>query len=177
MMADYVEEKFGKNYLKVRNFKTKDASAQEAHEAIRPTNINTAEAGKNNYEKRLYKLIRARALVSQMADAKLEKTTISISHDFVAKGEVVIFDGFLKVYGRIKEEELPPLKVGDKLKASSVTAHQTFGKAPARYSEGSLVKKLEELGIGRPSTYATIMTAIQARGYVERANLVVKPAK
>ncbi|MBR0431713.1 type I DNA topoisomerase [Candidatus Saccharibacteria bacterium] len=168
MMADYVEEKFGKNYLKVRNFKTKDASAQEAHEAIRPTNINTAEAGKNNYEKRLYKLIRARALASQMADAKLEKTTISISHDFVAKGEVVIFDGFLKVYGRIKEEELPPLKVGDKLKASSVTAHQTFGKAPARYSEGSLVKKLEELGIGRPSTYATIMTAIQARGYVEK---------
>lgn len=171
-ISGYVENTFGKNYVKVRNFKTKDASAQEAHEAIRPTHIEVETAGKNDYEKRLYALIRARALATQMADAKLEKTTIKIAtpteYFFEGKGEVVTFDGFLKVYGRIKDSELPKLSVGDKLTAASVIAKQNYAKPPARYTEGSLVKKLEELGIGRPSTYATIMTAIQARGYVEK---------
>ena len=171
-ISSYVESIFGKNYVKVRNFKTKDASAQEAHEAIRPTHIEVEVAGKNEYEKRLYALIRARALATQMADAKLEKTTIKVAtpteYFFEGKGEVVTFDGFLKVYGRIKDNELPKLAVGDKLTAAAIIAKQNYAKPPARYTEGSLVKKLEELGIGRPSTYATIMTAIQARGYVEK---------
>ena len=171
-ISSYVESNFGKNYVKTRNFKTKDASAQEAHEAIRPTHIEVEVAGKNDYEKRLYALIRARALATQMADAKLEKTTIKVAtpteYFFEGKGEVVTFDGFLKVYGRIKDNELPKLAVGDKLTAASIIAKQNYAKPPARYTEGSLVKKLEELGIGRPSTYATIMTAIQTRGYVEK---------
>lgn len=165
-IAGYVENNFGKNYLKVRTFKTKDASAQEAHEAIRPTDVSRVSAGKNDYEKRLYSLIWARTLATQMANAKVAKTTITLSHDFVAKGEVVIFDGFLKVYGKSKDLELPKVVKGDKVKCLKLTARQTFAKPPARYTEGSLVKKLEELGIGRPSTYASIMTAIQMRGYV-----------
>ena len=165
-IAGFIEGKFGKDYLKVKTFKTKDASAQEAHEAIRPTNILTASAGKNDYEKRLYNLIWSRTVATQMASAKVAKTTITLSHNFVAKGEVVIFDGFLKVYGKSKDLELPKVTKGDKVDCLSITARQNFGKPPARYTEGSLVKKLEELGIGRPSTYASIMTAIQARGYV-----------
>ena len=171
-ICGYVEENYGKSYVKSRNFKTKTAGAQEAHEAIRPTHIETEVAGKNDYEKRLYALIRARALATQMADAKLEKTTVKIStpteYFFEGKGEVITFDGFLKVYGRFKDSELPKMAVGDKLTAASIIAKQNYSKPPARYTEGSLVKKLEELGIGRPSTYATIMTAIQARGYVEK---------
>ena len=169
-MASYVEENYGKAYVKVRNFKTKSAGAQEAHEAIRPTDINREVAGKNDYEKRLYALIRGRALATQMADAKIETTTVTIStpteYNFIGKGEVVTFDGFLKVYGRVKESELPKMTVGDKVSTNTIIARQTFAKPQARYTEGSLVKKLEELGIGRPSTYASIMTAIQARGYV-----------
>ncbi len=170
--ANYVEEKFGKEYLQVRNFKTKSASAQEAHEAIRPTHIDQEVAGKNEYEKKLYRLIRNRTLATQMSEAKTEKTTVKIvnntekTHLFEAKGEVIVFDGFLKVTGRTKEDELPALNVDDYLKASKITARQSFAKPPARYTEGSLVKKLEELGIGRPSTYASIMQAIQSRGYV-----------
>ncbi len=168
-ISKYIEETFGKNYLKVRHFKTKDASAQEAHEAIRPTNITSLNAGKNDYEKKLYKLIWARTVATQMANAKVAKTTIKITggnETFVAKGEVVIFDGFLKVYGSSKDSKLPKVEKGDKINCLEITARQTFAKPPARYTEGSLVKKLEELGIGRPSTYASIMTAIQARGYV-----------
>ena len=167
-MASYIESNFGKNYLKVRHFKTKDASAQEAHEAIRPTDISRTNAGKNDYEKRLYQLIWTRTLATQMANAKVAKTTIRLNHDFVAKGEVVIFDGFLRVYGKSKDSELPHLQKGDRVECLKLTAKQTFAKPPARYTEGSLVKKLEELGIGRPSTYASIMTAIQARKYVEK---------
>ena len=173
-MASFVEEKYGKQYVKVRNFKTKSAGAQEAHEAIRPTDIKRETAGKNEYEKRLYALIRGRALATQMADAKVETTTITIDtptpHHFIGKGEVITFDGFLKVYGRVKETELPKLKVGDTVSAKTIIAHQTYAKPQPRYTEGSLVKKLEELGIGRPSTYATIMTAIQARGYVVKGD-------
>lgn len=174
-ISAYIKETFGDNYLKVRHFKTKDASAQEAHEAIRPTNIARTSAGKNDYEKRLYQLIWARTVATQMANAKIAKTTVKIDASdqkepgfatFVAKGEVVIFDGFLKVYGKSKDLELPSLKAGDQLKYLELTARQNFAKPPARYTEGSLVKKLEELGIGRPSTYASIMTAIQVRGYV-----------
>lgn len=164
-MSDFIKKAFGEEYLKVRHFKTKDASAQEAHEAIRPTHIENTTAGKNDYEKKLYHLIWSRTLATQMANAKIAKTTIKLD-DFTAKGEVVIFDGFLKVYGKSKDLELPNLHVGDKIKAQEIIAHQTFAKPQARYTEGSLVKKLEELGIGRPSTYASIMTAIQARGYV-----------
>ena len=174
-IAKYIKEKFGENYLKTRHFKTKDASAQEAHEAIRPTDAFRTEAGKNDYEKRLYKLIWARTIATQMANAKVAKTTIRIKADksdsvFVAKGEVVIFDGFLKLYGKSKDLELPKLAKNDPVECLALSARQTFAKPPARYTEGSLVKKLEELGIGRPSTYASIMTAIQSRGYVEKGD-------
>jgi len=165
-IAKYIENEFGKKYLKVRAFKTKDAAAQEAHEAIRPTDISRTTAGRNNYEKKLYELIWARTVATQMASAKVAKTTVHISHDFVAKGEVVVFDGFLKVYGKSKDTELPKMAEGDALNCVELVAKQSFGKPPVRYTEGSLVKKLEELGIGRPSTYASIMTAIQARNYV-----------
>ncbi|MBQ6313665.1 type I DNA topoisomerase [Candidatus Saccharibacteria bacterium] len=166
MISGYVKEQFGEKCLKTRNFKTKDASAQEAHEAIRPTDITRTSAGKNDYEKRLYQLIWARTVATQMANAKVAKTTITLSHDFIAKGEVVIFDGFLKVYGKSKDLELPKVAKGDAVSCSELVAKQTYSKPPVRYTEGSLVKKLEELGIGRPSTYASIMTAIQVRGYV-----------
>ncbi len=168
-MSDFIKKVFGPNYLKTRSFKTKDAQAQEAHEAIRPTDFTRSVAGKNDYEKRLYQLIWSRTLATQMANAKVMKTTIRLGSeagDFVAKGEVVVFDGFLKVYGKSKDLELPHVKKGDIVSCLSITARQNYAKPPARYTEGSLVKKLEELGIGRPSTYASIMTAIQARGYV-----------
>ena len=206
-ISKYIEATFGKNYLKIRHFKTKDAQAQEAHEAIRPTDVTRTVAGKNDYEKRLYQLIWSRTVATQMANAKIAKTTIRItakepemaslgarpagpspraagattraaalrtpfdkpfSGSFVAKGEVVVFDGFLRVYGKSKDTELPKVAKDDKLEYLKITAKQTFAKPPARYTEGSLVKKLEELGIGRPSTYASIMTAIQARKYVEK---------
>lgn len=181
MTAHFVEEHYGKNYLKVRNFKTKSAGAQEAHEAIRPTHIDQEVAGKNDYERKLYRLIRNRTLATQMADAITEKTVVRITteaekkYTFEAKGEVIVFDGFLKVTGRTKEDELPALNVGDPLKNTLVTARQSFSKPPARYTEGSLVKKLEELGIGRPSTYASIMSAIQARGYVVKGDSEGEP--
>ncbi|MBR5389452.1 type I DNA topoisomerase [Candidatus Saccharibacteria bacterium] len=173
-IAHYIETTFGKNYLCVRHFKTHSAGAQEAHEAIRPTHIEVESAGSNEYERKLYKLIRSRTLATQMTNAKVAKTTISLKPDkaptkvFTAHGEVVVFDGFLKVYGKSKDLELPNLKQGDTVTAKKIFARQTFAKPPARYTEGSLVKKLEELGIGRPSTYASIMTAIQARGYVKK---------
>lgn len=173
-IAHYVTAEYGEKYLKVRRFTTKSATAQEAHEAIRPTQIERVTAGKNDYERKLYQLIRQRTLATQMADTITEKTTIKISasaapaHLFEAKGEVIIFDGFLKVTGRAKDEELPALATGDQLTPVKITARQTFAKPPARYTEGSLVKKLEELGIGRPSTYASILSAIQSRGYVQK---------
>ncbi|MBQ1528450.1 type I DNA topoisomerase, partial [Candidatus Saccharibacteria bacterium] len=173
-MANYIEKTYGKQYLHVRHFKTKSAGAQEAHEAIRPTHIEQETAGANDYERKLYHLIRARTLATQMSNAKVAKTAVSLKPDkaptkiFKAQGEIVIFDGFLKVYGKQKDLELPELQTGDTVNAQTITARQTFAKPPARYTEGSLVKKLEELGIGRPSTYSTIMTAIQSRGYVKK---------
>lgn len=206
--ADYIKRLYGINYSHVRKFKTKSAGAQEAHEAIRPTDISRESVSGNDYDQKLYDLIRRRTLASQMAPAKLENTTITIdirtktgSHlsseampasaalqetaaedettqtgrisdrhpVFEAKGQVVIFDGFLRVYGGGKEDTiLPPLRKGDQLARYSAEARQVFARPPARYSEGSLVKKLEELGIGRPSTYATIISTIQARGYAEK---------
>lgn len=172
-IAGYIKKKYGEEYLHVRHFKTKDASAQEAHEAIRPTHIEVEEAGKTEYEKKLYKLIRSRTLATQMENAKVAKTNISITpkgtdYNFLAKGEIVIFDGFLKVYGNAKDTTLPDMKEGDIVTMDEITARQNFAKPPARYTEGTLVKKLEELGIGRPSTYATIMSTIQIRGYAEK---------
>ena len=179
-----IENAFGKDYVKIRHYKTKSSSAQEAHEAIRPTDFSVLEAGADRNAKRLYELIWKRAIASQMAEAELERTTavISISTDertLQASGEVIKFDGFLKVYMESKDDDeededskdmLPPLKVGQKLDLNEMKARQTFSKHPARYTEASLVKKLEELGIGRPSTYAPTISTIQKRDYVVKEN-------
>lgn len=173
--AAYIKSAYGDAYSQVRTFKTKSSSAQEAHEAIRPTNMALERGSSNEYDQKLYDLIRRRTLASQMAPAKLEKTTIMITISsrkevFEAKGEVVIFDGFMKVYGGSKKEAdlLPAVVSGDALELSEASARQTFARPPARFTEGSLVKKLEDLGIGRPSTYATIIDTVQTRGYVEK---------
>ncbi|HEY8992923.1 MAG TPA: type I DNA topoisomerase [Candidatus Microsaccharimonas sp.] len=170
---EYITATFGADYSTVRQFKTKNASAQEAHEAIRPTDMAALKGSSNEYDQKLYDLIRNRALASQMSPAKLEKTTVTITIStekkvFEAKGEVIIFPGFLKIYGSGKKDPdiLPAMTTGDTLVLESVLAKQTFARPPARFTEGSLVKKLEELGIGRPSTYATIIATIQARDYV-----------
>lgn len=185
--ADYIKRLYGIEYSHVRKFKTKSAGAQEAHEAIRPTDITRESVSGSDYDQRLYDLIRRRTLASQMAPAKLENTTITISINdgekqnnssktndklvFEAKGQVVLFDGFLRVYGGGKDDTiLPTVKSGDQLQRHSVEARQVFARPPARYTEGTLVKKLEELGIGRPSTYATIMNTIQTRGYAEKGD-------
>lgn len=173
--TDFIKRLYGPEYSTVRKFKTKNASAQEAHEAIRPTDVTLETASNNEYDQKLYDLIRRRTLASQMSPAKLENTTITITIStgeevFEAKGQVITFDGFLRVYGVSKEEILPALTTKDELGSSQITAKQVFAKPPARYTEGSLVKKLEELGIGRPSTYATIIDTIQTRGYVEKGD-------
>ena len=185
--TDFIKRLYGPDYSTVRKFKTKSASAQEAHEAIRPTDITLETASNNNYDQKLYDLIRRRTLASQMSPAKLEKTTITVDirgeklpkskkpAQFEAKGEVITFDGFLRVYGGNKDELLPKLRSGDEVNSHDITARQTFTRPPARYTEGSLVKKLEELGIGRPSTYATIIDTIQTRGYVEKGDSEGQP--
>jgi len=236
--TDFIKRLYGPDYSTVRKFKTKSASAQEAHEAIRPTDITRETVTSNEYDQKLYDLIRRRTLASQMSAAKLEKTTVTIyimggelsAHDktsaqtrelnddearrgedclneassaaardeseresrraeavlkgadnsferfhFEAKGEVITFDGFLRVYGGGKDEILPKLQTGDTLETHDITARQTFARPPARYTEGSLVKKLEDLGIGRPSTYATIIDTVQTRGYVEKGDSEGQP--
>jgi DNA topoisomerase-1 len=178
---DVITSLFGNKYSKTRQFQTKSKGAQEAHEAIRPTYLENQNIQGNNNEKKLYELIWKRTIASQMTDAETEKTTISIEMSnspviFNATGEVIKFDGFLKVYSESidqdnNEEEkyiLPPLKKGMPLLYNTVTATQKFTMPPPRYSEASLVKKLEELGIGRPSTYAPTITTIQNRGYISR---------
>lgn len=197
-MTDYITGTFGKDYHQFRTFKTKNSSAQEAHEAIRPTDVKTEIASSDEYNQKLYDLIRRRTLASQMAPAKLERTTVRIvisgeevvnsdkntphsplpaTRSFEAKGEVIIFDGFLKVYGASKKDPdiLPDMKSGDQLDLQEAVARQTFARPPARYTEGSLVKKLEELGIGRPSTYATIINTVQVRGYAEKGESEGEP--
>lgn len=173
--ATYIKSAYGEEYSQVRTFKTKSSNAQEAHEAIRPTDMSVEKGSSNEYDQRLYSLIRNRTLASQMAPAKLEKTTVTIAVStanqvFEAKGEVIIFDGFMKVYGAGKKDPdiLPPVKSGDLLGLANASARQVFARPPARFTEGSLVKKLEDLGIGRPSTYATIINTVQVRGYAEK---------
>lgn len=174
-----IESEYGQEFSQVRNYKTKTKGAQEAHEAIRPTYLDKKSISGNNNEQRLYELIWKRTLASQMSDAKLEKTTVDIKvsntpEKFIAQGEVLKFEGFLKVYKEStdddnEEEEkglLPPIKVGQGLKRNVITATQRFTLHPPRYTEASLVRKLEELGIGRPSTYAPTISTIQNRGYV-----------
>ncbi|MCX6725265.1 MAG: type I DNA topoisomerase [Candidatus Saccharibacteria bacterium] len=175
---NYITSNFGENYSKLQQYKTKNSSAQEAHEAIRPTNFNALEAGDDGQQERLYKLIWQRTLASQMAQAKTDKTEIKISASpkfknlFLAKGEILTFDGFLKVYGGGKDDTLLPNVIsGQKLERQQILATETFSRAGARYSEASLVKKLEELGIGRPSTYAPTISTIQAREYVTKSDL------
>jgi DNA topoisomerase-1 len=170
---------YGEKYLNIRQYKTKSKGAQEAHEAIRPTYIQNQNIEGDSADKRLYDLIWKRTISSQMSDAELEKTTVVITPSgtterFVVQGEVLKFDGFLKVYleGTDDEDEenqagmLPPMKVGEKLKPNEITAVERFTHHPARYTEASLVKKLEELGIGRPSTYAPTISTVQKREYV-----------
>jgi len=170
---------YGPGYVKTRKYKTKTKGAQEAHEAIRPTYLNNKIIEGDKSQKRLYELIWKRTIASQMADAELEKTivTIGISNnkeEFQAKGEIIKFDGFLKVYMESIDEDdqegregiLPPLIQGDHIEVEKITAQEKFSQQPIRYTEAMLVKKLEELGIGRPSTYAPIISTIQKRGYV-----------
>src|SRR5690554_5374049 len=173
---------YGKEYSKPRNYKGKSKGAQEAHEAIRPTNMSLHEITGERDQMRLYDLIWKRTVASQMSDAKLERTNVKIEVDkhkevFAATGEVLLFEGFLKVYleGNDDEDEeqegmLPALKVGEKLANNYITATERFSKPPARYTEASLVKKLEELGIGRPSTYAPTISTIINRNYVEKGS-------
>ncbi|MGB8357710.1 MAG: type I DNA topoisomerase [Bacteroidales bacterium] len=178
---EVVTSDYGEKYSRTRQFKTHTKGAQEAHEAIRPAYFNKKEITGSNNEKRLYELIWRRAIASQMADAEIEKTTITIGMstspvNFTATGEVILFDGFLKVYtesydtnGADDEKAiLPRVNKGMPLTPVSITALQRFTSPPPRYTEASLVKKLEELGIGRPSTYAPIISTIQSRGYIAR---------
>jgi DNA topoisomerase I len=174
---EHIKAEYGDNYHQVRQFKTKNESAQEAHEAIRPTSFATHSAGADAQQTKLYNLIWQRALASQMAPAQTEKTEYTIGlnnrdEKLLAKGEVLKFDGFMKVYGGIKDDTiLPEVAKDQKLDLGSMQATETFSRAPARYSEAALVKKLEELGIGRPSTYAPTISTIQAREYVEKSDL------
>ena len=183
-ITNEIKDKFGEQYLKVRRYHTNSKGAQEAHEAIRPTYIDKHTIEGTSQEKRLYGLIWKRTIASQMADAELEKTTIEIqpstrSEHFVATGEVIKFDGFLNVYIEGHDEDnaegdseglLPALSVGDMLNNKDIVATQRFTQQPIRYTEASLVKKMEELGIGRPSTYAPTISTIQQREYVEKGD-------
>ena len=183
MAKKVVSNTFGENYVKTRQFVTKSKSAQEAHEAIRPTYLENQEIAGDASQKRLYDLIWKRTIASQMADAELEKTVITIDistakENFIARGEVIKFDGFLKVYMESTDDEdtdsdkklLPPVLQGAQLFHKGITATQKFTQPPPRYTEASLVKKLEELGIGRPSTYAPTISTIQKREYVEKSD-------
>jgi DNA topoisomerase-1 len=176
-MTGFIKETYGENYHQYRTYKSKSANAQEAHEAIRPTDVRKEFAGEDDQQTKLYNLIWRRTLASQMAPAQLENTTVSIAASdskemLEAKGQVVLFDGFLKVYGRSKDDTLlPELNKGDKLDLQIVEALENLSRGPARYTEATLVRQLEEMGIGRPSTYASTINTIQTRGYVERGDL------
>lgn len=174
-----ITKEFGKEYVNIRNYKTKSKGAQEAHEAIRPTYFDKSDVSGSATDKKLYELIWKRAVASQMADAQLEKTTVTIDvsgseEKFLASGEVLKFEGFLKLYIESSDDEtedgeqslLPPLNKGEKLDYKTISAVERFSYHPPRYTEASLVRKLEELGIGRPSTYAPTISTIQQRGYV-----------
>ena len=179
---EVITEQYGKEYVHTRQFRTKSKGAQEAHEAIRPTYMSTLTAGANRDEQRLYELIWKRTISSQMAEAESEKTTIEVSihgskYAFVATGEVVTFDGFTRVYVQSTDEEseerriLPAMSKRERLKMVGAEAVQTYAKPPFRYNDATLVKRMEELGIGRPSTYATIIETIQKVKYVEKGSV------
>jgi DNA topoisomerase-1 len=177
-LGNFIKEQYGQEYHQPRQYKTKAAGAQEAHEAIRPTDVRKLSAGADEQQKRLYDLIWRRTVASQMAPAQLERTviTIGVSGDssavLEAKGEVVVFDGFLKAYGRSGDDTLlPEVHAGDPLTLTAAEAEENLSRGPARYTEASLIKKLEEEGIGRPSTYASTISTIQSRGYVERTDV------
>lgn len=187
-ISDEIKSSMGERYLKTRHYHTKSKGAQEAHEAIRPTYIDKHDIEGSQQEKRLYALIWKRTIASQMADAELEKTTVDIEpsareEHFTAQGEVIRFDGFLRVYSEssddapaeMSEGMLPPLKKGDTLGLKEMTAAERYTQHPPRYTEATLVKKMEELGIGRPSTYAPTISTIQQREYVEKSNLEGTP--
>jgi len=176
-----ITEEFGEKYHKSRNYKTRSKGAQEAHEAIRPTFINNKTIEGTRQEQKLYELIWKRTVASQMADAELEKTIISVKtnnskYKFIANGEIIKFDGFLKLYIESQDDEnieeindmLPDVKAGQALSAKKIEAVEKYSTHPPRYTEASLVKKLEELGIGRPSTYAPTISTVQQRGYVSK---------
>jgi DNA topoisomerase-1 len=181
--AEYISQQFGADYSHPTRYSTKNSSAQEAHEAIRPTYIQNEKVDGTREEQKLYELIWKRTVASQMSKAKLEKTTVSIEVSsrpelFIAEGEVIKFPGFLKVYLESTDEDaeedeetkgmLPPLKEGQSLQCKAMEARQRFSQPPPRYTEASLVKRMEELGIGRPSTYAPTISTIQQRGYVKK---------
>ena len=184
-----IQSAYGSEYYELRKFKTKSSGAQEAHEAIRPTDFSVHSITGESDEERLYQLIWKRSIASQMSNAQLERTTIKIDApnglDFTANGEVIKFEGFLKVYleSKLEEEEeeleglLPTISEGEILNHKSITSVERFTRPPARYVEASLVRKLEELGIGRPSTYAPTISTIQKRGYVERGEKEGTPRK
>ena len=180
LIINKIKSKFGEKFVLSRNFQNKNKSAQEAHEAVRPTKIDIEEITSDYDQQRLYKLIWKRTISSQMADAEIEKTIVKITSDkydnkFMSTGEVIIFEGFLKVYldGTDYENEeeksvLPKIQEGEELKLDKITSKEMFSRPPSRYTEASLVKKMEELGIGRPATYATTISTIQKRGYIEK---------
>ena len=182
---DAIIKNFGEKYSKVRNFKGKSKGAQEAHEAIRPTEMGNQSPSLERDQSKLYDLIWKRTVASQMSDAELERTNVKIktnkhSEEFIANGEVIKFDGFLKVYMEGLDDEdmseeqegmLPAMRVGEGLVNNSITATERFTRPPYRFTEASLVKKLEELGIGRPSTYAPTISTILNRGYVEKGTI------
>ncbi len=182
---DAIVQNYGESYSKVRNYSGKSKGAQEAHEAVRPTDMKLQSPQVERDQAKLYELIWKRTLASQMSDAELERTNVKIKasthgEEFSANGEVVKFDGFLKVYLEGTDEEdkaeeqegmLPAMNVGEALRNTFITATERFSRPPYRYTEASLVKKLEELGIGRPSTYAPTISTIQNRGYVEKGTV------
>ena len=175
-----IETKYGEDYVNTRDYKNKNKSAQEAHEAVRPTDINVEEITSDYDQQRLYQLIWNRTISSQMSDAQIERTVVNINSEtysqfFVAKGEVIKFDGFLRVYNEGTDDEfeeekgvLPLLAIDENLNLLSISSRESFSRPPSRYTEASLVKKLEELGIGRPATYATTISTIQNRGYIAK---------
>jgi len=179
-----ITKDYGKEYSKTRNYKTKSKGAQEAHEAIRPTVLSRRVINMDFDSNKLYNLIWKRTVASQMADAKIDRTTAKIKNNkvdqlFIAKGEVIVFDGFLKLYQESKDQtdeqefksHLPKLEKDETVHNNYIEVVQKFSRPPARYNEASLVKKMEELGIGRPSTYAPTISTIQKRGYVEKKNI------
>ena len=175
-----IESKYGDSYVNLRNYKNKNKSAQEAHEAVRPTDISVEDISSDYDQQRLYQLIWRRTISSQMSDAQIERTVVNIDSNsfdeiFIARGEVIKFDGFLRVYNEgtddeVQEEKgtLPQLNVNEDLDLVNIISRESFSRPPSRYTEASLVKKLEELGIGRPATYATTISTIQNRGYVSK---------